>query len=66
MNYREERLRVGSVQPGAEKAPRRPCCGLSVLKGVYKKDGKRLFRRTCCGRMRGDGCKLKERDSGWV
>jgi len=29
----EERLRVGAVQPGEEKAPGRPYCGLSVLKG---------------------------------
>jgi len=25
--------RVGAVQPGEEKAPGRPYCGLSVLKG---------------------------------
>jgi len=31
----EERLRVGVVQPGAEKAPGRPHCSLSVVKGGF-------------------------------
>ncbi|KFQ67427.1 hypothetical protein N335_13692, partial [Phaethon lepturus] len=30
------------------------------LKGVYKKDGDRLFSRACCDRTRGNGFKLKE------
>ncbi|KFM07080.1 hypothetical protein AS27_06926, partial [Aptenodytes forsteri] len=29
------------------------------LKGAYKKDGSKLFRRTCCNRTRGNGFKLK-------
>ncbi|KAK4824807.1 hypothetical protein QYF61_019475 [Mycteria americana] len=30
------------------------------LKGAYKKDGDRLFRRACCDRTKGNGFKLKE------
>ncbi|KAK4812867.1 hypothetical protein QYF61_024164 [Mycteria americana] len=30
------------------------------LKGAYKKDGDRLFRRGCCDRTRGNGFKLEE------
>ncbi|KAK4824210.1 hypothetical protein QYF61_012124 [Mycteria americana] len=30
------------------------------LKGAYRKDGDRLFRRACSDRTRGDGFKLKE------
>jgi len=30
------------------------------LKGVYKKDGEKLFSRACCNRIRGSGFKLKE------
>ncbi|KFQ78503.1 hypothetical protein N337_11024, partial [Phoenicopterus ruber ruber] len=30
------------------------------LKGAYKKDGEKLFRRACCDRTRGNGFKLKE------
>ncbi|KAK4825250.1 hypothetical protein QYF61_025649 [Mycteria americana] len=30
------------------------------LKGAYKKDGDKLFSRTCCDRTRGNGFKLKE------
>ncbi|KAK4818093.1 LOW QUALITY PROTEIN: hypothetical protein QYF61_005670, partial [Mycteria americana] len=30
------------------------------LKGAYKKDGVKLFRRACCNRTRGNGFKLKE------
>jgi len=34
----EERLRVGAVQSGEEKAPRRPRSSLPVLKGgVYER-----------------------------
>jgi len=28
------------------------------LKGAYKKDGEKLFRRSCCDRTRGEGLKL--------
>ena len=48
------------VQPGEEKAVGRPYCGLSVLKGDYRKDGGNLFSKACCGRTRGNGFKLKE------
>jgi len=30
------------------------------LKGAYKKDGGKLFSRSCCGRTRDNGFKLKE------
>ncbi|KFP16754.1 hypothetical protein Z169_02360, partial [Egretta garzetta] len=30
------------------------------LKGAYRKDGDRLFRKACCDRTRGNGFKLKE------
>jgi len=52
--------RAGAAQPGEEKAPGRPYCGLPVLKGAYKKDGDRLFSRACSARTRGNGFKLKE------
>jgi len=36
----EERLGVGVLQPGEERAPRRPYCGLSVLvKGLSERWG---------------------------
>ena len=41
----EDRLRVGVVQPGEEKAPGRPYSSLQVSKGVYKKAGEGLFTR---------------------
>lgn len=31
--------KVKVVHPREEKAPRKPCCSLSVLEGAYKKDG---------------------------
>jgi len=34
-----ERLRVGVLQPGEEKAAGRPYCSLSVLKGLMRKMG---------------------------
>jgi len=30
------------------------------LKGAYKKDGDKVFSRTCCNRTRGNGFKLQE------
>ncbi|KAK4818640.1 hypothetical protein QYF61_016611 [Mycteria americana] len=34
------------------------------FKGACKKDGDRHFSRACCGRTRGNGCKLKEIQTG--
>ncbi|KAK4807041.1 hypothetical protein QYF61_018382 [Mycteria americana] len=51
---------VPFARPGEEKAPGRPYCGLSILKGASKKDGERLFSRACSNRTRGNGFKLKE------
>jgi len=31
--FYEDRLRVGVVQPGEEKAPETPCCSLSEYEG---------------------------------
>ena len=31
-----------------------------IIKGTYKKDGDKLFRRACCDRTKGDGFKAKE------
>ena len=33
---------------------------LQYLKGVYKKDGDKLFSEACCNRTRSNGSKLKE------
>lgn len=33
---------------------------LHYLKVAYKKDGEKLFKRSCCDRTRGNGLKLKE------
>ena len=52
--------RVGAVQPGQEKAPGRPYCGLSVPEETYKKAGKGLFTRTWSDGTRSNGFKLKE------
>ena len=41
----EGRLRAGAVQPGEEKALRRPEGGLSVSKGGGKKEGDGFFSR---------------------
>jgi len=56
----EERLRVGAVQPGGEKAPGRPYCSLPVPGGACKKAGEGLFTRAHSDRTRGNGLKLKE------
>jgi len=56
----EKRLRAVAVQPGEEKPVGRPYCSLSVLMGAYKKDGDRLFSRSCSDRKRGNDFKLKE------
>ncbi|KAK4818873.1 hypothetical protein QYF61_021078 [Mycteria americana] len=58
----EERLRVGVVQPGEEKAPGTPYCSLSILKGdlLIRKMGTNFFSTACCNRTRGNGFKLKE------
>jgi len=50
--------RAGAVQPGEEKAPGRPESSHSYLKGSYRKEGDRLFRRVYCDGTRGSGFKL--------
>jgi len=50
----EERLRVGVVRLGEEKAPGRPHCGLSACK-----DLERLFTRACKDRTRHNSIKVK-------
>ena len=52
--------RVGVLQPGDEKALRRPVAAFQDLKGSCKKDGDRLFSRACCGRTRSNGFKPRE------
>jgi len=56
----EERLRVGVVQPGEEKAAGRTSCSLSTYKRDYKKDGGRLFTKVCSDRRKGNSFKLEE------
>jgi len=56
----EERLGVGTVQPGEEKAVGRPDCGIPVPEGAYRKDGENIFSRACCDRTRSNGFKLRE------
>ena len=52
--------RVGALQPGEEKAPRRPYSGLPVPEGAYRKAGEGLFIRACSDRMKGNSFKLEE------
>lgn len=52
---------AGAGQPGEEKAPGRPESSLPASKVGYKKEGVRLFCKACCGGIRGNGFKLKER-----
>jgi len=53
--------RDGLVQPGEEKAMRRPHCSLpQYLKRYYKKEGNLPFARVDSDRTRGSGLKLKE------
>jgi len=52
--------RVGAVQPGEEKAPGKPNCVLSVLRGGLQARWDRLFSSACCDRTRGNGFKLKK------
>ena len=56
----EERLRVEAVQPGEEKAPGTPFCGLSVLKGVLWDRWGQLFSGSCFNRIRSNGFKVIE------
>ena len=54
--------RVRAVQPGEEKASRRPFSSLPVpcpLKGAYRKAGEGLFTRSCSDGTRGSGFKMK-------
>jgi len=39
----EDRLRVGVVQPGQEKAAGRPCCGLPVPEGGLQESWRGTF-----------------------
>jgi len=56
----EERLRVGVVRPGEEKAPGRPKCGLSTDKGGLQERWRQLFTKACSDRTRGNRPQLKE------
>ncbi|KAK4828348.1 LOW QUALITY PROTEIN: hypothetical protein QYF61_026009 [Mycteria americana] len=55
-----ERLRELGLFSPEKRAPGRPDCGLSILKGSMKEDGERLFTRACSDRTRGNGFKLKD------
>jgi len=59
-HLQEKAERVGAVQPGGEKAPRRPYCSLPVPEGACKKAGEELFTRAYSDSTRGNGFKLKE------
>ncbi|PKU40792.1 hypothetical protein llap_8903 [Limosa lapponica baueri] len=56
----EDRLRVGVVQSGEEKAPGRPYSPFQYLEVAYRKGGEGSFIRECSDRMRGNGFNLKE------
>jgi len=51
--------RVGAVQPGEEKAVRRPYCNFPLLKGAHKKTEEGFFTRVCSDRTRGNCFTLK-------
>jgi len=48
----EDRLRVGVVQPGEEKAAGRPSYGLQYVKGANRKAEENLFSKACCDKSR--------------
>jgi len=52
--------RVGAVQPGEEKAWRRPYISLPVAEGACKEAEEGLITRACSDRTRGNRFKLKE------
>ena len=52
--------RAGALQPGEEKALRRPYSGLPVPEGAYRKAGEGLFIRAGSDRTRANGFKLEE------
>ena len=54
------RLRAEALQPGEEKALRRPYSSLPVPGGAYREAGEGLLIRACCERTRGNGFKLEE------
>ena len=51
---------AGLIQPGEEKAVRRPHCSLPVFKRGYEKDKNQLSTGVDSYRTRGNGFKLKE------
>jgi len=52
--------RAGALQPGEEKAPRRPYSGLPVPEGAYSKAGVGLFIRAGSNKMMKNCFKLEE------
>jgi len=55
--------RAGALQPGEEKAPRRPYSGLPVPEGAYRKAGEGLLLRPCSDRTMGSGFKVEEENN---
>ena len=56
----EESVRLGAVQPGKEKAPGRPDCSLSVLKGGLQESWRGTFYQQGCDSRRDNVFKQKE------
>ena len=57
----EDRLRkLVPLQPGQEKAPRRPYRAFQHLKGAFREAEEGLYIRAGSDRTRGSGFKLKE------
>ena len=60
--FYEDRLRESGLISLQKRSLQRELIAASFqyIKGAYKKDGERLFTRTCSNGTRGDGFKLKE------